>query len=62
MAGHAFLRLYDVTGKLVNALHDGDARAGVSDFEFRISSLPAGVYLLRLVTSAGSTTQKLIVE
>jgi len=62
VAGNVSLRLYDIAGKLVQTLDRTFARAGVSDFEFRISSLPAGIYLLRLETTAGSTTQKLIVE
>jgi hypothetical protein len=47
VAVHVGLKLHDITGRPVLTLHDGNARAGVSDCGFRVSSLSAGVYFLR---------------
>jgi phosphatidylserine/phosphatidylglycerophosphate/cardiolipin synthase-like enzyme len=54
--------LYDVTGKLVTTLVQGYHTAGSSSFIVNRSSFARGVYLLRLETETGTTTQKLILE
>ena len=56
------LGLYDVTGKLVQTLVSGYAKAGVSSLRLQASSLPKGIYLLRLNADGHSTTRKMILE
>ena len=55
------LKLYDITGKLVAALCDGQAnRASV--LRLQVPSLPCGLYLLRLESGGSVLTRKLIIE
>ena len=61
-AGNVSLKLYDVTGALRSVLVQGYHRAGVSDFELRVSDLPRGVYLLKYANEGSTTTSKLIIE
>jgi N-acetylneuraminic acid mutarotase len=56
------LKLYDVTGNLLQTLRTGHARAGTSDFKLRASDLPRGIYLLRLEAHDFRATRKLVVE
>jgi len=52
----ATLRLYDVTGKLVQTL-SGAARSALP-----VSGLTSGVYLLKLEYDGGAATRKLVIE
>jgi hypothetical protein len=61
-AGNVSLKLYDVTGQLVQVLTSGWRPAGSSSLDLRISDLPRGLYLLKLQTETVTATQKLIVE
>ena len=60
--GNATLSLYDITGQLVTTLASGHHNAGASSLSLQASSLPAGIYVLRLSTETTTLTQKLIVE
>ena len=56
------LRLYDISGQLVATLANGYHSAGASTLKLQASSLPAGIYIIRLEADNTTTTQKLIVE
>jgi hypothetical protein len=60
--GNASLRLYDVTGKLVNTLASGYHNAGTSSFIVPRSSLSSGIYMLKLESGGFTTTNKIIIE
>jgi hypothetical protein len=60
--GNVSLKLYDVTGNLVNTLASGHHNAGTSSFIVPRSSLSSGIYLLKLETETNATTSKLIIE
>jgi hypothetical protein len=47
-AGLVRVRLYDVLGRVVGTLVDGDLGAGRYAFSFDVSALPSGVYFARL--------------
>jgi hypothetical protein len=56
--GHARVRLFDVSGRLVATVFDGRARAGTT--RFRSRALPApGIYILRLDALDGSASLRL---
>jgi hypothetical protein len=61
-AGNVSLKLYDVTGKLIQTLASGYHPAGASSFILYPSSLSKGIYLLKLTIEGYSTTEKLILE
>ncbi len=55
------IAIFDATGRLVQNLYSGDGvRAGRATVDLNL--LPAGIYLVRLQSPAGSATQKLIVN
>jgi N-acetylneuraminic acid mutarotase len=60
--GNVSLKLYDVTGKLVNTLASGYRNAGTSSFIVPRSSLSSGIYLLKLEVDNTIATEKLIIE
>jgi M6 family metalloprotease-like protein len=62
-AGRASLRIYDLAGRLVATLHDGDLEAGRHGFRWegvdrRGRSVAAGVYLIRLVVHGRQLSQR----
>ncbi len=63
-AGSITLGLYDVTGRLVNILASGYRPAGVSSLGLGVSTLPRGVYVLRLHSDSQGMTlsRKLVIE
>jgi choice-of-anchor B domain-containing protein len=46
--GHATLRIYDVLGRVVETLIDGDVAAGAHEQSWDASRIPSGVYFYRL--------------
>ena len=59
--GQASLKLYDMNGKLVATVFNGNLQKGISQrIFFNTSKLPAGIYLSRLQNSAGIWDQKLV--
>lgn len=54
------LTVYDVLGRRVATLVNGQLAAGQHQVQFEASSLPSGMYLYRLSTPAGSMTQKMM--
>jgi len=61
-AGKVSLKLYDVTGSLVTVMATGHRDAGTYTLPTTATSLAKGIYVLKLETSNGNTTQKLIIE
>jgi hypothetical protein len=52
--------VYDVTGRLVRTLHDGQKTAGVHSFELDGHGLTSGVYFVRAATGLGTSVQKIV--
>jgi endoglucanase len=61
-SGHAYLSVYDVTGKEVAVLVNGNLLAGSHRANFEPRRLPAGIYTLRLVHNGKVITTKLVKE
>lgn len=60
--GPVFLAVYDILGREVARLLDGEVHSlTLRDVTFDTTSLPAGVYLARLITGGTIATQKLTV-
>ncbi|OZC02665.1 M4 family metallopeptidase [Rubricoccus marinus] len=60
-AGEARVALYDVLGREVAVLHDGQTEAGEHDVAFDARSVPAGSYIIVMQTGAQRLTQRLTV-
>ena len=60
-AGHVHLEVFDLLGRSVSVLVDDVRAAGTHPVTLDASSLPAGTYLYRLVTDAGTKTATLTV-
>jgi hypothetical protein len=57
------VRLFDLNGKMVNQLFQGEAPGGmVRQFTISSQNLPAGTYICRLQTSAGVSQLKIILS
>ncbi len=54
------LAVYDLQGRLVIDLFNGNLRAGIHQFTFDASSLSSGVYIYRLQAGDFNATQKMI--
>lgn len=61
-SGHAYLSVYDVTGKEVAVLVNGNLLAGSHRASFEPRRLPTGVYTLKLVHNSKVITTKLVKE
>ncbi len=59
-AALARLSVFDSLGREVSVLVDGVVTAGRHEVSFSLEGLPAGVYLYRLATPAGTVTRKLL--
>jgi hypothetical protein len=57
------VRLFDLNGKMVKQLFEGEAPGGmVKQFTISSQNLPAGTYICRLQTSAGVSQRKIILS
>ena len=56
------LVLYDLLGREVAWLYDGDAAAGAHEVRADVSALPAGVYVYRLTAGERSATRRFVVS
>ncbi len=54
------LSVYDVLGREVRRLVDGDQAAGRHEVVFDASTLPSGTYFYRIETPSGVQTRKLV--
>lgn len=59
-AGNVSLRLFDAAGKYRMTLADGWVPRGHSVFHLRRNGLPAGIYFLRLQTTAGTGMSQIV--
>lgn len=55
------VRVYDLTGRMVNELYQGELPAGVSSFEWKSSNAPSGAYLVVLNVEGNVSFTKLVV-
>ncbi|HKW13741.1 MAG TPA: T9SS type A sorting domain-containing protein, partial [Candidatus Krumholzibacteria bacterium] len=60
-AGPVSIRVYDVTGRLVNTVLESSRPQGWSHTDLAATNLPSGVYFLKMETRAGSLTRKFVV-
>jgi hypothetical protein len=60
-ASRLTLRVYDLVGRLVATLVDGEKPAGSYQVELNAGALPTGVYFYRMQTQSFTTTKKLVV-
>ena len=60
-SGITTLKIYDVTGRLVNTLVDGYIDAGYYEREFNASSLSSGIYFYTLNSGSYSAVKKMAV-
>ena len=58
--GQTSLVVYDVSGREVRVLHDGDLGSGVHEFRFDADGLPSGTYLYRLTTPSATKAEKMV--
>lgn len=58
--GPTRLQVYNIQGKLVKTLVDGQLSAGMHDIRFTPSSLPAGTYLYRLESARAVETRSMV--
>ena len=58
--GPTRLQVYNIQGKLVKTLVDGQLSAGMHDIRFTPSSLPAGTYLYRLESASALETRSMV--
>jgi hypothetical protein len=59
-AGHVSIMVYDVTGRAVATLVDGNRVQGHYQITFDAAGLPSGLYLYRMTTPGFSSIQKMI--
>jgi endo-beta-N-acetylglucosaminidase D len=59
--GPASLRVYDLSGRVVQRLLEAELQAGEHQLNWNTGSVPAGVYLYRLESNAGHITRKCMV-
>jgi len=57
---HVVVDVYDIIGRKVKSLDEGYQQAGAYIVNFRGENLASGVYLLRLRTSSGYRTAKVL--
>lgn len=60
--GRVELKLYDITGKLVRTLKSGDYPAGDFRVAMPAQSLPAGAYMVKLVTPEKAIIRKVVIS
>lgn len=56
--GHVTLRVYDLQGRAVATLFEGDTYAGSHTVSWNASAMASGVYFIRLTTEHGSLVRK----
>jgi hypothetical protein len=61
-AGAVRIALYDLSGRRVRLLVEGDYNAGRHEVGFSTVELPAGLYVLRLETAGVSYSRRLVIE
>ena len=59
-ASNAKLFVYDILGREVSRIIDGELKAGKYEADFDASNLPSGVYFYRLITDGFTDTKKML--
>jgi len=59
--GRVTISLYDLSGRRIATILDGEMTAGRHDITYDASALPPGVYLVRLATDSGTFTRRLVI-
>ena len=59
--GSITIALYDLSGRRVTTVLDGEMAAGRHDISYDTSALPPGVYLARLATDSGTLTRRVVI-
>jgi hypothetical protein len=59
--GRVSIALYDLSGRRVSTVFDGETAAGRHEYSYNAAALPPGVYLVRLATDAGTLTRRVVV-
>jgi flagellar hook assembly protein FlgD len=54
------LKVYDITGKIVNTLIERELELGHHSVEWNASGFPSGIYFLQLSTDRFIETQKIV--
>lgn len=60
--GNVVIRVFNVTGQMVDQLANQDFAAGTFNMNVDLSKYKAGMYMVNMTTADGTTTQKLIVK
>ena len=61
-SGNEALMMYDITGNLVQTIHQGYLSSGISQFQIHRNGLSNGVYLIQSISKDGITTKRVILE
>jgi hypothetical protein len=56
------IKLYDMIGKEIALIYDGEMLAGEKNFFINSTTIDAGAYLISIETTEGRLTQKLMVK
>ena len=54
------IKLYDVTGRLINEIFNGKAKIGINEMPIRAENYAAGIYFIRIETGKEIITEKFI--
>ena len=57
---HVSLSVFDITGRLVTKLVDGQLSAGIHNIEFDGFAFPSGIYLYTMTSGSFVSSQKMI--
>ncbi len=58
----ADLSIYDITGKVVAVLHNGELRAGEHHFVVNLAGLSSGIYAYKLTSEKGTISRRLVIN
>ena len=58
---HVSLRIYDISGRLVDQLLEGEKSQGIHHISYDRKNLPNGVYFIELEAGEHTTTKKITV-
>ncbi|MDT8323835.1 MAG: T9SS type A sorting domain-containing protein [Bacteroidota bacterium] len=61
-SGHCMIRVHDILGETVAALHEGFLEAGTHRFTFDSDMLPKGVYVYRVAMDGDSRTRSMLLR
>ncbi len=56
------IHITNLQGQIVKQVYKNDVPKGKSSFTFNKGILPAGVYIVNIITTSGNTTNKIVVE